>query len=147
MQTPSRCKSARAAALAGSGQGKDDPPLDEPTKARWRKQAIDWLKADQAAWSKRGETGDVEASIFRRPPSPTPAMANSTSAPHDRHNGQLRSSRQHPPDQDLAKPRQRQRKRRLCGGEGPVGARIQPLRGQCANLCAKCFGAVNVNRL
>ncbi len=52
MQAGNRYNAACAAALAGSGQGKDDPPLDEPAKARWRKQAIDWLKADLAAWSK-----------------------------------------------------------------------------------------------
>jgi tetratricopeptide (TPR) repeat protein len=52
MQAQHHYNAASAAALAGSGQAQDDPPLDEPTKARWRKQAIDWLKADLAAWSK-----------------------------------------------------------------------------------------------
>ena len=52
MKVQNRYNAACAAALAGSGQGKDDPPLDDATKARWRKQAIDWLKADLAAWSK-----------------------------------------------------------------------------------------------
>jgi serine/threonine-protein kinase len=52
MQAQHRYNSACTAALAGSGQGKDDPPLDEAAKARWRKQAIDWLKADLAARSK-----------------------------------------------------------------------------------------------
>jgi len=52
MQAQNRYNAACAAALAGSGQGKEDPPLDDATKARWRKQAIDWLKADLAAWSK-----------------------------------------------------------------------------------------------
>ena len=47
-----RYNAACAAALAGCGQGKDDPPLDGTTKARWRKQALDWLRADLAAWSK-----------------------------------------------------------------------------------------------
>ena len=47
-----RYNAACAAALAGTGQGKDDPPLDDGKKAQWRKQAIDWLKADLAAWSK-----------------------------------------------------------------------------------------------
>ncbi len=47
-----RYNAACAAALAGCGQGKDDPPLDRAAKARWRKQAIDWLKADLAAWLK-----------------------------------------------------------------------------------------------
>ena len=52
MQAQHRYNAACAAAFAAQGQGKDDPPLGEPTKARWRKQAIDWLKADLAAWSK-----------------------------------------------------------------------------------------------
>ncbi len=57
MQAQNRYNAACATALAGSGQGKDDPPLDEPAKARCRKQAIDWLKADLAAWSKVLEKG------------------------------------------------------------------------------------------
>ncbi len=61
MQAQNRYNAACAAALAGSGQGKDDPPLDQPTKARWRKQAIDWLKADLAAWSKMLEKGTPAA--------------------------------------------------------------------------------------
>ncbi len=52
MNVQNRYNAACAAALAGSGQGKDDPPLDDAAKARWRKQAIDWLKADLAARSK-----------------------------------------------------------------------------------------------
>jgi hypothetical protein len=50
-----------AAAQASCGQGKDDPPLDEPTKARWRRQAIDWLKADLAVWSEVLENGPSQA--------------------------------------------------------------------------------------
>jgi predicted Zn-dependent protease len=47
-----RYNAACVAALAGCGQGKDDPPFDAAARARWRKQALDWLKADLAAWSK-----------------------------------------------------------------------------------------------
>ena len=61
MQVQNRYNAACAAALAGSGQGKDDPPLDDEKKARWRKQAIDWLKADLAAWSKILESGPPQA--------------------------------------------------------------------------------------
>jgi len=61
MQVQNRYNAACAAALAGSGQGKDDPPLDEGTKARWRKQAIDWLRADLTAWSKLLESGPPQA--------------------------------------------------------------------------------------
>ncbi len=61
MQVQNRYNAARAAALAGCGQGKDDPPLDETAKARRRKQAIDWLKADLAAWSRILESGPAQA--------------------------------------------------------------------------------------
>ncbi|MGO9470464.1 MAG: tetratricopeptide repeat protein, partial [Isosphaeraceae bacterium] len=61
MQAGNRYNAACAAALAGSGQGKDNPPLDAPSKARWRRQAIDWLKADLAAWSKMLEKGPPAA--------------------------------------------------------------------------------------
>ena len=52
MKAQHRYNAACAAALAGCGQGKDVPPLDDATRARWRKQALDWLKADLATWSK-----------------------------------------------------------------------------------------------
>jgi len=61
MQAQNRYNAACAAALAGSGQGKDDPPLDDAAKARWRKQAVDWLKADLAAWSKLLGSGPPQA--------------------------------------------------------------------------------------
>jgi serine/threonine-protein kinase len=48
---------ACAAALAGSGQGKDHPPLDDAAKATLRGQARDWLKAELATWMKLFETG------------------------------------------------------------------------------------------
>jgi tetratricopeptide (TPR) repeat protein len=51
MKVQNRYNAACAAALAGCGQGKDDPPLDAAAKARWRTQALDWLKADLAAWA------------------------------------------------------------------------------------------------
>jgi len=61
MKVQNRYNAACAAALAGSGQGKNDPPLDDAAQARWRKQAIDWLKADLAAWSKILEGGPPQA--------------------------------------------------------------------------------------
>ncbi len=61
MQAQHRYNAACAAALAGCGQGKDNPPLDESAKARCRKQAIDWLKADLAVWSKVLEKGPPAA--------------------------------------------------------------------------------------
>jgi formylglycine-generating enzyme required for sulfatase activity/tetratricopeptide (TPR) repeat protein/tRNA A-37 threonylcarbamoyl transferase component Bud32 len=47
-----RYAAARAAALAAAGQGKDQPPLDDAAKAKLRQQALDWLKAELAAWIK-----------------------------------------------------------------------------------------------
>ena len=61
MQEQNRYDAACSAALAGSGQSKDNPPLDNAVKSRWRKQAIDWLKADLVAWSKVLANGPPEA--------------------------------------------------------------------------------------
>ena len=47
---PYRYYAACEAVLAGSGQGKADPPLDRAAQARLRRQALDWLKAELAAW-------------------------------------------------------------------------------------------------
>jgi eukaryotic-like serine/threonine-protein kinase len=57
MKAQSRCTAACAAAQAGCGQGKEEPPVDEVAKGRWRKQAINWLKADLAFWSRQVEAG------------------------------------------------------------------------------------------
>jgi serine/threonine protein kinase/Tfp pilus assembly protein PilF len=48
-----RYAAAGAAALAAAGRGKDQPPLDDQIRTRWRKQAVAWLRADLAAWTKR----------------------------------------------------------------------------------------------
>jgi hypothetical protein len=40
----------RAAALAGLGQGRDAGNLSNEARAALRRQALDWLKADLAAW-------------------------------------------------------------------------------------------------
>jgi hypothetical protein len=45
------------AALAGCSRGKDVPRPDDKDRARWRKQALDWLRADLAAWTKQLEGG------------------------------------------------------------------------------------------
>jgi Flp pilus assembly protein TadD len=50
-----RYNAACAAAQAGCGQGGDAAQLDEPERARLRRQALDWLRADLAAWGKRLE--------------------------------------------------------------------------------------------
>jgi Flp pilus assembly protein TadD len=45
-----RYAAACYAALAGCGQGKDGAGLDDVERARLRRQALDWLRADLAAW-------------------------------------------------------------------------------------------------
>jgi tetratricopeptide (TPR) repeat protein len=46
-----RYKAARAAALAGYGQGKDAAGLSTNDRARLRQQALEWLRADLDAWN------------------------------------------------------------------------------------------------
>ncbi len=48
-----RYNAACSAALAAAGQGTDVSKLDEKERARLRKQALDWLRADLALWPKR----------------------------------------------------------------------------------------------
>jgi tetratricopeptide (TPR) repeat protein/tRNA A-37 threonylcarbamoyl transferase component Bud32 len=48
-----RFYAAEAAAMAGGGGGKDDPSPDEIARARWRKQALDWLRADLTPLAKQ----------------------------------------------------------------------------------------------
>jgi serine/threonine-protein kinase len=52
---------ACVAALAGCGQGKDDAPPDDRTRARLRGQALDWLRDELAAWSKLVDGGTPDA--------------------------------------------------------------------------------------
>jgi serine/threonine-protein kinase len=52
-----RFDAACAAALAGCGQGVDANGLTEVERARWRKQAIGWLRADLAYWTTALESG------------------------------------------------------------------------------------------
>jgi Flp pilus assembly protein TadD len=61
MKAGNRYNAACAAALAGAGQGDEKPPLDEKEKTRWLKQALDWLRADLAFWTRQAETGNPEA--------------------------------------------------------------------------------------
>jgi tetratricopeptide (TPR) repeat protein len=53
---------ACAAALAADGQGQDDPAPDDPTKLRLRQQALAWLKAELAVWTKLVVSGPPQAS-------------------------------------------------------------------------------------
>jgi tetratricopeptide (TPR) repeat protein len=56
-QAQYRYNAACTAAMAGCRPGRDDPPLDERAKARWRKQAVAWLEAELATWTKLLEGG------------------------------------------------------------------------------------------
>jgi hypothetical protein len=56
-----RYNAACAAALAASGQAKDEPLSGATTTAKLRSQAFDWLKAELAAWAKILESGPPEA--------------------------------------------------------------------------------------
>jgi hypothetical protein len=58
-----RFAAARAAALAGCGQG-DAATTDEATLARWRRQALAWLRADLALWQQK--TGAAEGRAAAR---------------------------------------------------------------------------------
>ena len=51
-----RYDAARAASLAGRGQGEDAGSLTQEEQARWRMQALAWLKRDLAAWSRKMES-------------------------------------------------------------------------------------------
>ena len=55
-----RYHAARAAVLAGSGQGKDAGDLNAAQRADWRKQALAWLGADLALWTGKRDSGTAE---------------------------------------------------------------------------------------
>src|SRR5262249_33236682 len=48
---------ARAAALAGCGQGEDGDKLSTEERARWRRQARAWLQAALAVWARKLDGG------------------------------------------------------------------------------------------
>jgi tetratricopeptide (TPR) repeat protein len=67
-----RFAAARCAALAGTGQGRDDPPPDTAARARLRAQALAWLRADLAAsasylnvWGDQVAHGDARTRLDR----------------------------------------------------------------------------------
>ena len=47
--------------MAGCGLGEDGRGLSDAERARWRRQALEWLRADLAAWAKTLES-DSESS-------------------------------------------------------------------------------------
>src|SRR5262249_44579809 len=56
-----RYNAARSAALAAAQQGEDAAKLAAPERARLRKQALDWLRADLALRTKQLESGQPAA--------------------------------------------------------------------------------------
>jgi hypothetical protein len=60
-QAGHRYNSACAAALAAAGEGTDDPKPDKAARAQLRGLALDWLRAERAAWAKVLNAGDVQA--------------------------------------------------------------------------------------
>jgi serine/threonine protein kinase/Flp pilus assembly protein TadD len=63
---PHRYNAACAAALAGCGQGKEADRLDDKERARLRRQALDWLRADLAAWGRLLDKGPDQARAAAR---------------------------------------------------------------------------------
>jgi tetratricopeptide (TPR) repeat protein len=61
LQLPHRYNAACAAALAGCGQGEDAGGLSEIERARLRQQALQWLRADLAAYGQLVEKGQAPA--------------------------------------------------------------------------------------
>ncbi len=59
-QLQHRYSAACAAVLAATGPVKDDPPPDAAAKVKLRAQALAWLKAELAAWSKVFESGSPQ---------------------------------------------------------------------------------------
>jgi tetratricopeptide (TPR) repeat protein/serine/threonine protein kinase len=61
-----RYQAARAAARAGCGRGEGAPDLDAEARAGWRRQALDWLRADLAAWAEQNTAGTAQARAHLR---------------------------------------------------------------------------------
>jgi serine/threonine-protein kinase len=55
-----RFQAAAAAALAGCGRGDEAFRLSDADRARWRRQALDWLRADLAQWKRLADGDDPE---------------------------------------------------------------------------------------
>ena len=63
-QTQHRYNAACDAALAGSGKAKDEPASDEPARAKLRRQALEWLMTEKAAWAALLDGRDPKARAF-----------------------------------------------------------------------------------
>ncbi len=60
MDAQNRYHAACSAAMAAAGQSVEKPPLNDQAKVHWRRQALDWLKADLTHWTKEARTGSPE---------------------------------------------------------------------------------------
>src|SRR5262245_23027296 len=65
LAAPHRYHAARAAALAGCAQGKGAVDLDDAERARWRLQALEWLRLDLAGWNKALDGGKAQWALAR----------------------------------------------------------------------------------
>jgi tetratricopeptide (TPR) repeat protein/tRNA A-37 threonylcarbamoyl transferase component Bud32 len=65
-RTGNRYNAACSAALAGCGAGKDVKELDDAERARLREQALDWLRAELAAWGKVLDENDAKGRQLAR---------------------------------------------------------------------------------
>ena len=54
-KVPYRLSAAGGARMAAAGRGQDAATLDDAERARLRRQALDWLKADLAACGRRAD--------------------------------------------------------------------------------------------
>src|SRR5262249_28702080 len=61
-----RYDAACAAALAGCGHGRDVDRLDDKERARWRRQALNWLRQDLAWWGRALARGNALTHVRAR---------------------------------------------------------------------------------
>src|SRR5262249_28261624 len=66
MAAGARYAAACSAALAGCGQGKDAADLGDAERARWRRQALKWLRLDLAGGDKSLEGGKAQSRTLVR---------------------------------------------------------------------------------
>src|SRR5262249_17586834 len=66
LTAPRRYDAACFAALAGCGQGKEDPAPGEKDRARLRNQALAWLRADLTLWERHAEDPKQRAEVRKK---------------------------------------------------------------------------------
>jgi tetratricopeptide (TPR) repeat protein len=63
LKSGNRYNAACYAALAAAGQGKDPTLPDDKEKARLRSQALEWLQANLALWTKQAQSGQPQERV------------------------------------------------------------------------------------